>query len=212
MAKSFAENYTNLKKEIDLSKTAILIVDMVNDFCTQGGKMVLEDGYLVVEPIKKLVDAGRAHGMPIVWVCQEYRVGKYDKVTEKRIGTCYAGSWGSQLIDAFEIKADDYVVKKRRYSGFFQSDLDITLNDMGAQKVIVTGCVTNICIRGTVADAFQLGYEVFVPKDCVRATAEREQLAHLWDIETHFGTVCESSELILSMDKLTPEQLCRIHD
>ena len=81
---------------------------------------------------------------------------------------------------------------------------------MGAEKVIVGGCVTNICVRGTVADAFQLDYEVFVPKDCVRATSEREQESQLWDFETHFGTVTTSDELIAAMDKLAPEDACRI--
>jgi ureidoacrylate peracid hydrolase len=81
---------------------------------------------------------------------------------------------------------------------------------MGAEKVIVGGCVTNICVRGTVADAFQLDYEVFVPKDCVRATSAREQESQLWDFETHFATVTKADELIAAMDKLKPEDACRI--
>ena len=70
--------------------------------------------------------------------------------------------------------------------------------------------MTNICVRGTVADAFQLDYEVFVPKDCVRATSEREQESQLWDFETHFATVCTSEELIAAMDTLEPGDECRI--
>jgi ureidoacrylate peracid hydrolase len=81
---------------------------------------------------------------------------------------------------------------------------------MGCEKVIVCGTVTNICVRGTVADAFQLDYEVFVPKDCVRATSEREQESQLWDIETHFGTVTTADELIAAMDVLKPGDGCRI--
>lgn len=101
--------------------------------------MVLEDGYLIVEPIQRLVAAARAHKIPIVWICQKYRMDKYDKVTEKRVGTCYEGTWGAEQIDELPILPEDYVVNKRRYSGFFQTDLDLTLRDMGCEKVIVGG-------------------------------------------------------------------------
>jgi ureidoacrylate peracid hydrolase len=211
MAKTFSEHYTNLNKDLDLKKTAVLIVDMMNDFCKPGGKMVLDDGYLVIEPIQRLVKAARARGMPIIWINQQYRVDKYAKVTEKREGTCYAGTWGGQQIEDLPIFPEDYVVHKRQFSGFFQTDLDLTLRDMGATKVIVGGVVTNICVRGTVADAFMLDYEVFVPRDCVRATSEREQESQMWDLETHFATLCNADDLIAAMDKLEPEDMCRIH-
>lgn len=208
----FAEKYTNKKSEVNLSKSAIIIVDMLNDFCKPEGKMCLEGGEIVVEPIQRLVSAGREHGIPIIWICQKYRMDKYDKVTEKRTGTCYEGTWGCQQIEELPILPEDYVVHKRRYSGFFQTDLDLTLRDMGCERVVIGGCVTNICVRGTVADAFSLDYEVFVPEDCVKATDERAQQAHLWDFETHFATVTTSEEIIQAMDRLTPDDYCRIHD
>lgn len=210
MGDSFSECYTNLAKDLNLRKTAVIIVDMMNDFCTKGGKMVMEDGGVVVEPIKRLVAAARAKKMPIIWVCQQYRANKYDKVTEKRVGTCYEGTWGGKQIDELPILPEDYVVRKRRYSGFFQTDLDLTLRDMGCEKVIIGGVVTNICVRGTVADAFQLDYEVFVPRDCVRATSPEEEAAHMWDFETHFATVCQTDELVKAMESLKPDDMCRI--
>lgn len=206
----FSDHYTNRNKELDLKKTAILIVDMMNDFCKPGGRMVLDDGYLVIEPIQRLVAAGRECRIPIIWICQQYRADKYDRVTEKREGTCYAGSWGGEQIKELPILPEDYVVHKRRYSGFFQTDLDLVLRDMGCEKVIIGGVVTNICVRGTVADAFQLNYEVFVPRDCVRATSDREQESQMWDFETHFATVTTAKELAIAMKSLTPEDACKI--
>jgi ureidoacrylate peracid hydrolase len=208
MAKGFSEHFTNRSKTLDLRRTAILVVDMMNDFCKKEGKMFLEDGRLVFEPIQRLTAAARKYHLPIVWIHHNLRPDTYDRVTEKREGTCYDGSWGGQQIEELPILPGDLVVYKRRYSGFFQTDLDITLRDMGCEKVVVCGVVTNICVRGTVADAFQLDYEVFVPRDCVRATGEREQEAHLWDIETHFGTVTTADALIASMAELQPGDLC----
>lgn len=210
MSKSFSEHYTNLTKELDLRKTAVLIVDMMNDFCKPEGKMYLAGGEAVVPPQQRLVAAARAKGMPVVWICQQYRKDKYDKVTEKREGTCYEGTWGGKQIDDLPILPEDYVVHKRRYSGFFQTDLDLTLRDMGCEKVIIGGVVTNICVRGTVADAFQLDYEVFVPRDCVMATSDREQESQMWDFETHFATVSTADELAAAMEKLKPEDMCRM--
>lgn len=78
---------------------------------------------------------------------------------------------------------------KRRYSSFFQTDLDLTLKDLGVHQLVVFGVVTNICVRSTVHDAFFNGYEVVVPQDCCAATGPREQESSLYDIATHFGTV-----------------------
>ena len=64
------------------------------------------------------------------------------------------------------------------------------------KTLIVTGCVTNICIRSTVHDAFFRGYEVIVPRDSVEATEQREQDSSLWDIETHFGEVTDAASVI----------------
>ena len=68
----------------------------------------------------------------------------------------------------------------------------------------MVGVVTNICVRSTVNDAFFLGYEVFVPEDCVAATSERQQEAHLYDIDTHYGTVTNLGAVI--------EQINNNHD
>ena len=64
------------------------------------------------------------------------------------------------------------------------------------RTVVVTGVVTNICVRSTCHDAFFRGYQVVVPRDCVRATGPREQESSLWDIETHFGAVTDSATIL----------------
>lgn len=110
---------------------------------------------------------------------------------------CIEGTWGAQVIDELAPQPEDYQIPKRRFSGFYQTDLDLVLRELGRKTVVVTGVVTNICVRSTCHDAFFLGYQVVVPKDCVRATGPREQESTLWDIETHFGAVTDS-ETVLS--------------
>ena len=197
--KNFAECYVDSGSEVQVENGAILIVDMLNDFCKEGGSMVLYEGMEAVEPIRNLIAKARERDMPVIYINDCHRADKYDREFQKRTPHCIEGTWGAQVIEELRPKAQDYCIPKRRFSGFFQTDLDLVLRELEVKTVIVTGVVTNICVRSTCHDAFFLGYQVIVPEDCVRATAPREQESTLWDIETHFGTVTTSGSLLEKM-------------
>ena len=179
----------------DPSRAAVLVVDMLNEFLEPGGEMVLLEGRRVIDPINRLLAASREMGMRIVWLCDEHPIPE-DREFEKRVPHCIGGSWNAVIVDAMDVAPDDLRIAKRRYSGFFGTDLDLRLREWGVQQVVVTGIVTNICVRSTVHDAYFLGYDVFVPEDCVSATSDREQASTLYDIDTHFGDVVTSRELM----------------
>ena len=105
-------------------------------------------------------------------------------------------TWGAQIVDVLHRAPDDIVVPKRRYSAFFGTDLDLSLRERTIATVLVTGVVTNICVRSTVHDAFFLGYEVVVPVECVAATSPQAQATSLYDIETHYGTVTPLAQVL----------------
>lgn len=197
--KNFAECFVEDGAQLKLGKSALLIVDMLNDFCKEGGCMVLPEGAEAVEPIQRLIAAYHEKGLPVIYINDCHRAGKYDKEFEKRIPHCVEGTWGAAVIDELAPAPEDYCIPKRRFSGFYQTDLDLVLRELGVDNVVVTGVVTNICVRSTCHDAFFKGYGVTVPKDCVRATGHREQESSLWDIETHFGTVTESAEVLKNL-------------
>jgi ureidoacrylate peracid hydrolase len=88
------------------------------------------------------------------------------------------------------------VLSKRRYSAFFQTDLDLWLREHDVARVVVTGVALNICVRSTVHDAFFLGYQVWVVQDACRATGEREEASTLYDIQTHFGEVVTVEDVL----------------
>lgn len=179
---------------LEPSRAAVLVVDMVNDFCKPGGAMVLPGYERLVGPQLAVIEAARAAGAPVVWVHDSHRPGlRRDREFLKRTPHCVEGTWGVEIIDDLGARPDELHVNKRRYSSFFQTDLDLTLKDMLVNQVIVFGVVTNICVRSTVHDAFFLGYDVIVPADCCAATGPREQESSLYDIATHFGTVTDSA-------------------
>ncbi len=186
--------------QLDPQRTAILVVDMVNDFCKPGGAMVLP-GYETLWPQQRRpIDAGRAAGVPVIWIHDSHRRNmRRDREFLKRSRHCVEGSWGVEIIDELGARIDDIHVVKHRYSAFFQTDLDLVLKDMGIDQLVVFGVVTNICVRSTVHDAFFNGYEVVVPRDCCAATGPREQESSLYDIATHFGVVSDSPSVIRAL-------------
>ena len=197
--KSFAEHFVDDGTAFDVERPALLIVDMLNDFCKEPGCMVLPEGVETIEPTQKLIAAFREKDLPIIYINDCHRKGKYDKEFEKRSPHCIEGTWGAQVIDERAPHEEDYQIPKRRFSGFYQTDLDLVLRELDRKTVVVTGVVTNICVRSTCHDAFFRGYQVVVPQDCVRATGPREQESSLWDIQTHFGTVTDSAEILAKL-------------
>jgi ureidoacrylate peracid hydrolase len=181
---------------INPRSTALVVVDMVNEFCKPGGAMVLPGYEVLVPPQRKVIDAGRQAGCPVVFVVDTHRRNvREEREFLKRTPHCIEGTWGAQVIDDLDPRPDDIFVVKRRYSAFFNTDLDLTLRDLQVDTVIVFGVVTNICVRSTVHDAFFHGYQVIVPEDCCAATGPREQASSLYDIATHFGIVTESAQV-----------------
>lgn len=186
-------------------RTAAVVVDMVNEFCKPGGAMVLPGYETLVAPQRRVIDAARQVGAPIVFVADTHRRAmRREREHLKRTPHCFEGSWGAQVIEDLAQRPDDIHVVKRRYSAFFNTDLDVTLKDLEVDSLIVMGVVTNICVRSTVHDAFFLGYTVVVPEDCVAATGPREQASSLYDIATHFGTVSSSEEVVAALLRGAP--------
>ena len=194
---SFSERRTGETTQLEPQRCAILVVDMLNDFFKEGGEMVLEGGEVLYEPIEQLTHTARQLKMPIFWLNQS--LSPDDTLFKKRVVHCLKGSWGAAIVDDLTMADEDIIVPKRRYSGFFQTDLDLHLRERNIRQVVVTGVVTNICVRSTVNDAFFLGYDVFVPEDCVMATSDQLQESHLYDIDTHYGTVLGLPELLTMM-------------
>jgi len=186
-------------------RTAVLVVDMSNDFCVDGGLMVLPGAERLYAPQRAVMEAARSTGGVVVYVCDSHRQGmRREREFVKRTPHCWADTWGAAVVDAIAPQPDDHIVLKRRYSGFFQTDLDLTLKDLEIDTVVVMGVVTNICVRSTVHDAFFLGYSVVVPEDCVAATGPREQESSLYDIGTHFGVVSNSAAIVAALTSGLP--------
>lgn len=175
-------------------RAALLIVDMVKDFTETTGAVYYPETGTVLPCIHKVLNKCREYHLLTVFLRQCMRKGKPDPAFAGMRPNCIEGSGGEELDNSFQVKEGDYVISKRRYSGFFGTDLDLVLREHGIDTVVVVGTKTNCCIRATVEDAFYRNYNVIVLSDCVSTNSEEISRVHLDDIRRYFGRVMDSRE------------------
>ena len=144
-------------------KTAILVVDILNDFVT--GSIQFETGKTVIEPTNKLLKAARTNNIPVIFCNDSHRKGVDHEFKLWGEHACL-NSEGGKIVSEIEVSEKDYIVHKRRYSGFFQTDLDLLLRELNIENVIMTGLYAHLCVTHTAADAYQNGYNVIVALEC----------------------------------------------
>ena len=205
MVDAFSAHQTASQIRLDTSRTAVLVIDMLNEFCKPGGAMVLPGAEKLFPAQKAVLAAARKNSVPVLWVIDNHREGlRRDREWLKRSPHCVEGSWGAEVVEDLEPREVEMRVYKHRYSGFFQTDLDLILKDHRCDQLVIFGVVTNICVRSTVHDAFFNGYTVVVPEDCCAATGPREQESSLYDIATHFGIVSDSASVVAALSSGAP--------
>ncbi len=150
---------------------------------------------------RTVIDAARANGVPIVFLQEAHRVTGVD------FGRELDGSEDEHLVEGWPgtkiaaevvgLRPDDYVIKKRRYSGFVGTDLSILLRGLGAETLILVGGLTNVCVHYTFADAHQGDYHCRVVEDCVGGSDIDAHAAALKNMEYLQHGACRSSGEII---------------
>jgi ureidoacrylate peracid hydrolase len=179
---------------IDIKKTAVIVVDMQNDFGTKGGAIDLAGIDIsgirkVIAPIRNVLTSARHAGIKIVYLKMAFRpdlsdfgapdspnrlkhlplnVGKSIRAPDGREGRILIrDTWNTDIVDELKPQADDFVIYKHRYSGFYQTDLHSTLKKLGIQYLLITGCTTSVCVESTVRDAMFRDYSCVLLEDCM---------------------------------------------
>lgn len=178
-----------------MGKSALLIVDMVKDFTDPEGLVFYPKNREILPRIKEVLELCREKGLLIVFLQHCNRKGKFDRKAAAMRPNCIEGSGGEDIDPMLEVIDTDYVIRKRRYSGFFATDLDLVLRENGVKNVIIVGTKTNCCIRATVTDAFYMDYDAYVISDCVATDSEEVNRIHLEDIRKYLGKVIDTGQL-----------------
>lgn len=178
-----------------MNKTAIIVVDMVYDFTNENGLVYYPQNREILPRIVQAINICRENGALVIFMQNCYRKDKFEKNLINMRPNCIEGSGGEDLDKSLPVMPEDYIIKKRRYSGFFGTDLDLVLRENGVRRVIVVGTKTNCCIRATITDAYYLDYETFVIRECVATNDETVNRVHLQDIDKYLGHVISLNEL-----------------
>ncbi|MGI6220953.1 MAG: cysteine hydrolase family protein [Coriobacteriales bacterium] len=149
--------------ECDPAKAALVVIDVLGG--SEGAAPGTEE---MAANCVKLAKACRAKGVPVIFVSDTH-VKAYDREIELWGEHGMAGTEGCKPLDEFEVAETDILIPKRRYNAFFQTDLDLTLSELGVDTLIACGWDTNICVLQTLAGAYFLGYRSIVPADATVA-------------------------------------------
>jgi nicotinamidase-related amidase len=152
---------------VDPERSALLIVDMQNDFVREGGSLRVPDAEATVPTISALRELARKHAMRVLYSQDTHRDGD----PEWRIWPEHAreGSWGWEIVDELAPAPDETVIRKIRYDAFYGTPLDHLLRLWRVQTLVICGTVANICVHYTAASAALRWYDVVIPRDATSA-------------------------------------------
>lgn len=176
-------------------KYAVLVVDMLNDFVT--GALKCDRGLAIVPKTKKLLKGCREKGIPVIF-CNDAHLKGIDHELKFWGDHAIAGTKGAEVIPELDLCDKDYVVPKRRYSGFFMTDLDLLLRELGVNTVIMTGLHAHMCVRHTSADAYQHGYDIVVAKDATDSFTEEDYIYGIKYLKDTYGAEITDVDTLLN--------------
>lgn len=143
-------------------KSALVVLDMLNDFVADSGALYVGETIRgIIKPIAATLAEARSNGWPVFYICDRHR--PEDAEFQMFPPHCLAGTWGAEICPELAPLTGEGIIPKRRYSGFFGTELDLSLREQQVDELVLVGVCTNICVLYTAAEARMLGYRVKVP-------------------------------------------------
>jgi nicotinamidase-related amidase len=212
---------------VDLSRSAMIVVDMQNDFCAPGGWVDWLGADLTperapIKPLQAILPALRANGVPIIWLNWGNRpdrknlpptilyvfnpdgkgIGIGGELPGNGAHLLEKDSWSAAVVDELVQLPEDIKVDKYRISGFWDTPLDSILRNLEVKTVFFSGVNTDQCVLHSLTDAHFLGYNCVLVEDCCGTTSpDFCAEATLWNIKKCFGFVTKSADVISAMPK-----------
>ncbi len=196
-------------------RTALLVVDMQNDFVSPGGAMArfgfdASDVQAIVLPLGRLLEGARRHRVSIFHTRMVNDVRRNAPSWTAFWGdpaVTLPGTWGAEFVPELEPLASEIVVEKYGYGAFSGTSLDAALRAVGADTVAVAGTGPNICSGDTMHEAFARGYHVIAVSDCLASFSRRGRAWNatmrevgLYVIENHYGRVLSARDLVAAWE------------
>jgi nicotinamidase-related amidase len=202
--------YTTLAELVAPSHTALVVIDMQNDFCSPGGVFARQGLDLsvydsMVPRLAALLDEARSAGVTIIFLQMTTLPGHriespaqirfnmlqrpVDAGSTVPITYTLEGTEGHQVIPQLSPQPSEFIVPKYRSSGFWGTNLDMILGSNGLETLVITGCTTEGCVESTARDALFNDYYVVVAEDCVASDLPEQHAASLVLMRKRFDVV-----------------------
>ncbi|MCY4155700.1 MAG: isochorismatase family protein [Gammaproteobacteria bacterium] len=217
---------TDLLNLLDLKKSALIVIDLQNAFCHQDGtlgKSGLDTERLgsVIKPLRTVIERGHAVGMPVLWTVQEHFATDSRRArkrlpshTSKRKGvSALAGSWDAQIVDELQDLVTDptYVIRKHRFGGFYETRLQLVLEQLGVEALFITGLTANACVETTMREAYLRDFDVVAVEDCISGVnpAWEQSAREVW--RQYLGVTCQSADFLAWVDRQLQPKPVYVH-
>lgn len=207
--------------EVDLARSAVVVVDMQNAFASKLGLLDLAGNDIsgapqVVRSIASILDTARPAGVPIVYLQMGYHADLRDsggpespnwhkelairmmnRQPELKGKLVTLGTWDFDIVDELKPRAGDLVIVKTRYSGFARTPLDEELRKRGIRYLFFTGIATNVCVESTLRDAYFHDYwPILITDAAMAAGAPAMHDATVQNVENFFGWTIPTAEFL----------------
>ena len=201
--------------ELDPARTALVVIDLQNAFMDdQVGHAVVPAARDIVPAVNRLAGVVRQTGGAVFWVKMAHDEQVLDDWSiafemltpsrrEKRIAALSEGTRGHELWPQLDVRPEDEIVKKYRYSGFLPgtSDLADRLRARGLDTLLITGTVTNVCCESSARDASMLNFRTIMVSDGNAANSQAEHDASLTAFYNTFGDVMDTDMIIAALER-----------
>jgi nicotinamidase-related amidase len=204
-------------------RTALLVIDMTNDFLRQGAPLEAKAGRAMVPQVRKLIEFCRSQQIPVIYTTHVHRVDGSDmgRMADLfpiiRQGVALkAGTEGVEIYHDLKPRPGEPVIEKHRYSAFYNTDLEILLRNKQVDTLIISGVATNVCCESTAREAMFRDFKVIFLSDC-NATYDLPDLGFgsisdqeiqkvvLTNIAMHIGQVMTSEQVMEVLSKKSAE-------
>jgi nicotinamidase-related amidase len=197
------KDYNIHKMQAKPNATALLVIDMQRFFLTEGSKTFCRAGLEVVPNIKRILQAFRERGLPVIFTRHCHHPSGIDAgiMGWWWEGRCIEGTQESEVVEELAPLPNEKQVLKHRYSAFYGTDLETILRVMKVADLVIAGIMTNLCCETTARDAYMRDYHVFFLADATATLTEEMHLASLLNLALGFAYVTTTDEVIGMLKK-----------
>lgn len=188
------------------TRAALIVIDISRDSLnpSEESGIPLEGAPQAIENARRVVNAARENGVPVVWIQELHRRSGIDfgrELDGAETVHCVEGAPGSRFLEDFAPRDDEFYVPKRRYSAFFGTDFEILLKGLKVETLILIGFLTDVCVHYTGADAHQHDYRIRVVREAVAGSSVAAHQASLNALEyLQSGAIVSTDDIIAAMD------------